>query len=101
MTGPNPLDLADIEWVDPPPTRHGRHGSSQLAVFADALRAHPDQWALLRRNVAPNTVSHWRRSAAFRGGGFEFTSRQGDNERGRADIYGRYVGVRDASEADQ
>lgn len=84
-----------IEFRDPPPS--GRSPGAGPSHFwlevADMCRARPGEWACVGEWVEnyASTIKSGRLTA-FRGGGFEATSRSDGALKGRATIYVRYVG---------
>ena len=81
--------MADIKWGTPPQPDHGP-GSTRFLAEAAALRERPGEWALISGSEGIKYPSNIPGYAAFKGGGFEFTSRRrGD---GMADVYARFVG---------
>ena len=74
-----------IKWETPSPAHSENRGKA--AVFVEALKTRPSEWALYREN-AKNAVlvTEFKRKYPFT----EWTSRK--NADGTFRIYGRYVG---------
>jgi hypothetical protein len=90
----------DLRWEEPPPAKRGRRGGGIAAyqVEADAMRAAPGRWAVLRSVPRANSkvvmnLSHSVRTGAatvFRPiGAWEATVRTVDDE---VRLYVRYIG---------
>lgn len=82
-----------IEFKTPPPSKTGIEPGAKHRDIAAALKARPNEWALILPDRSASTVQAITsgRNAAFQPpGSFEAVSRSRKN--GRADIYARYVG---------
>ena len=94
------LNPAEMVWEDPPP-RRTRAGTAKYSQTATALRANPNQWAVIRTwpkehiGRAGNFATSVKKDVLvdFRGG-FEAIARTVGDE---ARVYARYVGTGDES----
>ena len=94
------LNPAEIVWEDPP-ARRRRGGTARYTQAAAALRANPNQWAVIRRwpkehiGRAGNFATSIKKDVLvdFRGG-FEAIARTVGDE---ARVYARFVGTGDES----
>lgn len=75
----------EIEWEDPPKRVGGPGRTGYVSGFVEAVKARPEQWAVLKRGAKnPSSIEKSRYP------GMEWTSRRMDD--GSFTIYGRWVG---------
>ena len=93
---PPPNDIRDVllgvlDCADDLPPSGGRKGSAEWRSVADALRANPNRWALVKKDAA-HTIA-WQiqhgRIAAFRQGVFEAVVRKQPS--GKYNVFARCV----------
>lgn len=82
--------MVTINWQEPPFTESGPSATAKWDDVREALRKKPGKWALIAPGCTTSLASQWRKSPSW--AWFELTCRRGDNPRGKADIYARYVG---------
>lgn len=77
-----------------PPAQPGRPASAKWQEVADNLRANPDEWFVVARNVSP-TTSHLIRNGKLKAfapaGYFESVTRENKGNKA-GEVYARYVG---------
>ena len=80
-----------LKWVEPPANK-GPHG--KWADIANELRARPNEWAVVATNVSLSYSSALRSGSAsgWTRGEFEVRTVGSDVNRGRGDIYARFIG---------
>lgn len=83
-----------LNFTTPPQSRIGRPVKHMTAEVQEALRANPNQWALLGRfpDSVRSSIHHWVKKRE----NFELTVRSaGKDDDGKAlfDVYVRYVGA--------
>lgn len=87
---------SEIEWEEPPARKTGgRKGEKKYLDFADALRAHPGDWAVLLRASRYRTLVSRVKGGhivAFKPEG-AFESRAVTVDDNLVDIYVRFVGT--------
>lgn len=84
--------MTEIEWKNPPASRSGPNGFDWRGV-ADALRARPGEWALVRKDTSSTHATYIKqaRIVAFAPAG-SFDARSVQVGDGKADIYARFIG---------
>lgn len=81
----------ELKWGPPPPSK-GPRGSGNLWI-AEALKAHPREWARVQTNMSMASGTAMKASLARFGGRFEVTTRRTPgSEPRRLDVYARYLG---------
>lgn len=88
MSTITPIDPSQIEWAEPAPRVYAAL-SAKAAPFLEALRQHPNEWAIFRHDAVTGKVNDLRHVK-----GVEITSRP--NGDGTSTVFARWVGV-DAS----
>lgn len=91
---PEPEGPRIIAWQDPPV----KNRRDAWAEVAEQLRQHPNQWALIGRDVPKNRANSIRQGLykAFRpAGAFQARSTNINPSKSRADIYARYIGTKE------
>jgi hypothetical protein len=84
-----------VEWKEPPRPPRYKAPRQRWLDIADRLRANPEEWALIAKDVNPSTVTHIRqgRIKAFEPAGAYEASGHGRTDRGgTAELYARYIG---------
>lgn len=86
--------MAYVSFVgELPPPKRGRVSSPEHDAITAKLRQRPGEWALVLRNKWPSVASSMRQGklASYRPtGAYEVATRA--RNKGRVDIYARYVG---------
>ena len=78
--------MTDIKWTEPP-TPAAKTRSGKWRDIRAALEARPGEWALVGENISASMGTSLRRA------GFELrTHKKPEYDRGRVDLYMRYVG---------
>lgn len=77
-----------IEFKNPPVSEARKRGIGKdtLAIIA-ALKARPDEWALIKRDTYPNTTTWWKKRP-----GIQAKSSTIGKPKGMCDVYARWVG---------
>lgn len=79
-----------IEFKNPPkPSKPaGKPIGAETQAIIDALKARPGEWALIKKDVNPNTSSWWKKRP-----GVEAKASTIGHAKNKCDVYARWVGT--------
>jgi hypothetical protein len=79
--------MTDIKWQQPPADKRTERRGGKWATIRAQVAERPNEWALVAENVSASMGNSQKRP------GYEVVTRsRPEYQRGRADLYMRYVG---------
>lgn len=77
-----------IEFKNPPSAKKAVRVGTETQAVLDALQSRPGEWALIKKDVNPNSTTWWKKRP-----GIEAKSSTIGKPKNRVDVYARWVGT--------